>query len=373
LEVVFGLVAALCFSLGTVIEQQVACTASEEEARQAGFLLRLARRPRWLAGIASDALGFVAQGVALAIGRLVVVQPLLSTTVVFALPLGAKLGHRRVVRRELVAALAVTGGLGVFLVVADPKGGREDATTAAWIVSFVVSAGICAALALAARGRTPARRAGLLGAASGILFGLCAALTKGTVERLDEGVLDVLAHWHLYALIAVGYAAMSLSQSSLQSGALGTSVATENSLDPVTSLLLGVFAFDETIHEDPAGLLAALVAFAVMIAGIVSLTISPPGTKRSASVMSASCRSSVAARPRRRTKVRPWANGRATPPAHSAGRTFLRVTRTARSVSIPAFSPGRRRTCRSPEGASIRCSASTGKRPARSRRLARGR
>jgi drug/metabolite transporter (DMT)-like permease len=271
MDVVLALVAALCFSLGTVLQQQVASTASEEEARQAGFLLRLARRPRWLAGIASDAVGFAAQAAALAIGRLVVVQPLLATSVVFSLPLGAKLGHRRVVWRDMIAALAVTAGLGVFLVVADPTGGREDATTAAWIVSFAGAAVVCAGLALAARGQPPARRAGLIGAAAGILFGLSAGLTKATVERLDDGVLEVFTSWHVYALVVVGYASMSLSQRSLQTGALAPAVATQMSLDPITSLLLGIFAFDETVHEDAVGLIAALVAFVVMIAGIVRL------------------------------------------------------------------------------------------------------
>ena len=274
MDVVLALAAALCFSLGTVLQQQVAAKASEEEARQAGFLLRLARRPRWLAGIAADALGFVAQAAALGIGRLVVVQPLLSTAVVFALPLGAKLGGRKVVRRDMVAALAVTAGLAVFLVVADPTGGKEDATTTAWIVSFVIAAVVCGALTLAGRGRPPAARAGLIGAAAGILFGLSAALTKATVEQLDDGVLEIFVHWHLYALIVVGYVSMSLSQSSLQTGALAPSVATQMSLDPIASLLLGILAFDETVHEDPAGLVAALAAFVVMIGGIVTLAAS---------------------------------------------------------------------------------------------------
>jgi drug/metabolite transporter (DMT)-like permease len=283
MEVVLALAAALLYSLGTVLQQQVASTASEEEARRAGFLLRLARRPRWLAGIAADALGFAAQAAALAVGRLVVVQPLLATTVVFSLPLGAKLGGRRVARRDMVAALAVTAGLAVFLVVADPTGGRDDAATAAWIVSFAAAAVLCAALAFAARGRPPARRAGLLGAAAGILFGLTAALTKATVERLDDGLLEVLADWHLYALLVVGYAATSLSQSSLQTGALAPSVATQLSLDPIASLLLGILAFDETVHEDTAGMIAALAAFAVMIAGIVRLAVTqqePAGEPR---------------------------------------------------------------------------------------------
>jgi drug/metabolite transporter (DMT)-like permease len=270
-DVVLALAAALVFSLANVLQQEVASTASEEEARRPGFLLQLARRPRWLAGIAADALGFALQAAALAVGRLVVVQPLLATTVVFSLPLGAKLGGRRVVRRDMVAALAVTAGLAIFLVVADPSGGREDATAAAWIVSFGVAAVVCAALTLAARGRPPARRAGLVGAAAGILFGLTAALTKATVERLDDGLLEVLTDWHLYALLVVGYAATSLAQTAFQTGVLAPAVATQMCLDPIASLLLGIFAFDETVHEDPAGLVAALAGFAVMIVGIVSL------------------------------------------------------------------------------------------------------
>ena len=61
MDVGLALAAALLFSLGTVLQAQVASQASEEEARGAGFLLQLARKPRWLAGIAADAGGFVAR------------------------------------------------------------------------------------------------------------------------------------------------------------------------------------------------------------------------------------------------------------------------------------------------------------------------
>jgi drug/metabolite transporter (DMT)-like permease len=277
MDVALALAAALLFALGTVLQQQVAATASEEEARGAGFLLRLARRPRWLAGIAADALGFVAQAAALGLGRIVVVQPLLATSVVFALPLSARLEHKPVSRPEILAALAVTAGLGAFLVLADPEGGVENASAVAWIVSLAVAAVICGALVVAARGRAPVHRAAMLGTAAGILFALSAALTKSTVEQLDEGVLTVFEHWHVYALIVVGYVSMTLSQASLQTGALAAAVATQMSLDPVASLFLGTLAFEETIHDSTAAAVAALAAFAVMIAGIAFLALRRPG------------------------------------------------------------------------------------------------
>ena len=84
LAVLLSLAAAFLFAAGTVLQQQVATDATDEEALGAGFLLQLARKPRWLAGIAIDGLGFVCQAIALGVGRLVVVQPLLAMTVVFA-------------------------------------------------------------------------------------------------------------------------------------------------------------------------------------------------------------------------------------------------------------------------------------------------
>jgi drug/metabolite transporter (DMT)-like permease len=271
-----ALAAALLFSLGTVLQQQVAAQASEEEARGAGFLLRLARQPRWLAGIVADGLGFVAQAAALSLGRIVVVQPLLATSVVFALPLGARFERKPVSRPEILGALAVTAGLGAFLVLADPGGGVDNASATAWVVSFAVAAVLCGALTLSARGRAPVHRAALLGTAAGILFALSAALTKATVEQLDDGVLAVFEHWQLYALVVVGYVSMTLSQASLQAGALAAAVATQMALDPVASLFLGTLAFKETIHDDTGALLAALVAFAVMVGGIAFLALRRP-------------------------------------------------------------------------------------------------
>jgi len=273
MEVALALTAALLFALGTVLQAQVASQSSEEEAGSANFLVALARKPRWLAGIAAAALGFVAQAWAPGIGKLVVVQPLLATAVVFALPLGAKLGGRRISVREIVAALAVTAGLGAFLVVADPTGGVDNANAAEWIGSFAVCGGVSLALVVASRGRSPVHRAALMGTAAGILFALAAALTKATVDELDEGVLAVFENWHVYALVVVGWVSMTISQRSLQTGALAPAVATQMAFDPIVSVALGVLAFEESIHETSSTAVLALIAFAVMIAGLVVLAL----------------------------------------------------------------------------------------------------
>jgi drug/metabolite transporter (DMT)-like permease len=269
--VALGLLAALLFALAVVLQQRVAARADAEAAAEPGFLLQLARQPIWVLGVAVDALGYVCQAIALAIGKLVVVQPLLAASMVFALPLGALLSDQRVGRREVLGALAVTGGLTIFMIVSNPAGGRDDASVGGWLVAGGIIAGACAALVMAARGRRPALRAALLGSAAGFALALAAALTKATTDRLDEGLWEVVADWHVYALLVVGYLSLALSQASLQTGVLAPAMATTMSFNPLVSLALGTLLLGEQLHESAAGVVASLLAFAVVVAGITVL------------------------------------------------------------------------------------------------------
>jgi drug/metabolite transporter (DMT)-like permease len=277
MDVLLALAAAFCFALGTVLQQKAAVDSTEAEALRAGFLLRLARRPVWLAGIGIDALGFGFQAWALGIGRLVVVQPLLAATVVFALPLGARITNQHVTRRDVLGAIAVTVGIGAFLVIGNPSGGRDDAPLRAWLVAGAVVAAICGALVLAAiRESRPRVKAALFGSATGILFAVSAALTKATVDQLGEGFVHLVTDWHIYGLIAVGYVSMTLSQIALQTGALAPAIATQMALDPIAAVPLGIFVFHETLNATPLAIAGCTAAGALIVAGLLALASSRP-------------------------------------------------------------------------------------------------
>jgi drug/metabolite transporter (DMT)-like permease len=262
-EYLLALAAALLFALGTVLQQKASLDdPSTAEGSGAGLLVRMARKPVWLAGILADAFGFVAQAVALTIGRIAVVQPLLVTSVVFALPLGARLTGQKVGRREIWAAVVVTAGLAVFLIVADPGGGRDDAPLHQWLIAFAGFGGASVLLVLAARNAAPRIKAALLGTATGLLFGLSAALTKAVGDQFEEGVLTIFADWHLYALIVVGYASMTLNQLALATGALAPAVATAMAFDPIASVILGMTLLQESLHPSALSAVAALAALA---------------------------------------------------------------------------------------------------------------
>ena len=271
MDVVLALVAALFFALGTVLQQRAGMD-EPKGGSDSGLLLRMVRRPVWLAGIAIDGLGFVAQAIALTIGRLAVVQPLLVSAVVFALPLGAKITGQRVRPIDIGAAVLVVGALIAFLLITNPSGGRDDAPIRAWLIAGGVFAAVCTPLVLLARHAPPARRAALLGSAAGILFGLTAALTKAVCDQFADGAFHIFAHWHLYALIVVGYISLTFSQLALSTGALAPAAATSMGLDPIASVILGITLFDETIAETPIGIVVTALSLAAALAGVAILS-----------------------------------------------------------------------------------------------------
>jgi len=269
-DIVLALVAALFFAFGTVLQQR-AGLEKPAESKGAGLLVAMAKRPVWLAGIAADAVGFVCQAVALAIGRLAVVQPLLVATVVFALPLGARFTGQRVRRIDVFAALLVVGALIAFLTIADPSGGSDDAPLGQWLVAVGVCAAVCVPLVLLGQHGSAPRRAAALGTATGVLFALSAAFTKVVADQVGDGLFEVFVHWHVYALVVVGYASMTLNQLALNTGSLAPAVATSLAFDPITSVLLGVTLLSESLHTSPLGIAGTVAALGAALAGMAIL------------------------------------------------------------------------------------------------------
>jgi drug/metabolite transporter (DMT)-like permease len=269
-EVALALTSALLFALGSVLAQKAGVDAPSAGAHS-GLLLRMARRPLWLVGITADSLGFVAQATALGIGRLAVVQPLLVTSVVFALPLGARISGQRVRRGDLGAAVLVVIALVAFLTIASPAGGRSEAPLSEWLIVAAVCTALCAPLVLAGRRGPAPRRAALLGSATGILFALSAALTKAVVDELHSGILPVITSWELYALAVVGYASMTLNQLALNTGALAAAVASSTALDPIASVILGLTLFRESLHASSIQALGTVIALGAALLGMAVL------------------------------------------------------------------------------------------------------
>lgn len=262
--------AALCYALASVLQHQAATAEPPHLSLRPSLLLCLLKRPRWLIGVAADIVAFALQVVALDRGSLVLVQPLLVSGLLFALPLAAILEGRRMRATEWLGAGELAVGLSVFLVVANPSSGRPETSGVGW--ALVLGATLVPAVAMVALSGPPGRRrAMMLGAATGLLYGLTAALTKATAHLFDDGVVQALGHWEPYVLVAIGLGGMLTAQSAFQAGSLGSSLPLITAVDPVASILIGALAFQEGMNNTGAAPLVEVLALAVMVAGIVNL------------------------------------------------------------------------------------------------------
>ena len=91
-----ALASAGLFAVGSAVQHQAALALPLAATGPVRLVLQLARRPGWLLSNLSIIAGVVLHGVALSLGALVVVQPLLVTGLLFAMPISARLHRTRV-------------------------------------------------------------------------------------------------------------------------------------------------------------------------------------------------------------------------------------------------------------------------------------
>lgn len=266
MPVLAALGAALLYATASVFQQRAAGEAPAERSLRLRLLVGLIARPLWVIGIVADGAGFVLQFIALDNGSLVLVQPLLVSGLLFALPFGAAFTHRRLTPSEWLGSAATVAGLSLFLVVASPGPGHDQASDLAWIITGVCTLVPIAVMIAVSRSTSGAVRAGLLAAAGGVFYGLAAALIKVTAQEFHSGIVHTLtSNWEPYALVVCAVVAMVVVQSAFQAGPLRWSLPTLTVVDPVVSVVIGALALGErisTVGPAPALEIIGLIAMA---------------------------------------------------------------------------------------------------------------
>jgi drug/metabolite transporter (DMT)-like permease len=271
LAVALAVAASVCFAVAAVTQQRAAARLPSQRAFDPAVLLRLIRRPACLAGLTAVIAGFVLQAAALGLGRLVVIEPVLATSLLFALALAARRDRRRLRRPEWAAALAVVAGLAVFLAAGQPAGGQRTAGAAALGLAAVAAAvlvGACAALA----GRFAApRRALVFGIGAGVAAGVTDALVKSVAVVAAGHVLSLAADVRPYLLIAVGLLTFTIQQNGYRAAGLAAFLPAFAVMEPVIGALLGLIIYHERLSGRPGQMVVELVACAVATWGIARL------------------------------------------------------------------------------------------------------
>ena len=267
---VLAILASASFALAATLWQR-ATMGSEFAGGNPKAFASLLTNTVWLAGLGAQLVGVVLQAAALDRGRVAIIQPLLVTTVIWAMPLGYFLTNQTITRRQILGAGVVVVGLAVFASFGDPAGGLDNAPGSAWLSAFVILGAICACLLLFGRRGDLSAQAAVYGTIAGILYGVSATLMKPVVEQLhSDGVASVLGGWELWVMAIGGLGGFYIQQLSLATGKLVTSVATVSVTNPVVSVLLGVLVLQERLDQPPAWhVVLAIVGLALALFGAV--------------------------------------------------------------------------------------------------------
>jgi drug/metabolite transporter (DMT)-like permease len=272
--VLVALLAAVFSGLGIVVRQRATMEVPQEQGVSTTMVKTLLRKRLWWAGTAVSIAGYACQALALTYGSLLLVQPLLVSSLLFALPISARLAHRSVTPSEWGWALVLTVALAVFVLVAQVRSDSEDyrASVLAWSLVPLVAVPLVVGCVLVAARTGGRRRAVLLAVAVAVLFGVVAVLTKITTHLASEGgIAAALTVPAPYLLIVLAVAAAVVQQSAFHAGALQTSVPTMLVLEPLVAVLLGVVVLGEHLAVSGPAAVALPVAVVAMAAATIAL------------------------------------------------------------------------------------------------------
>ena len=86
-------------------------------------------------GMGADVGGYVFEALALGVGTLVLVQPILSTSLLLSMFLGGVINGRHISRAGWTAAVVLAMGVGVFLYMVAPTQGIQVASNRSWLIA----------------------------------------------------------------------------------------------------------------------------------------------------------------------------------------------------------------------------------------------
>jgi drug/metabolite transporter (DMT)-like permease len=272
--VLIAVAAAIAFGWSTAAMHSSAFNSPEHVGTLPSILRHVIGQPRWLSGMAASLLGLVLHAYALSLGSLVVVQPIVSTGLLWALGFGELLARRRPTASIIAWALVMASGLALFFATDESSSGRRTPTPGAAAVILTAGAVVVAVSWLLAP-RVSEKRAGiLLGAAAGVVFGLVAGTLKATTAT--TGVVALFTDWPVYVLLALGAAGFSLNQAAYNKVPLAQSLPILNIVNPIVALTYGVAAFSER-PTGSAGIVGAeLAGLAATLVGVFMLAREEP-------------------------------------------------------------------------------------------------
>lgn len=267
--------AALSNALTSILQRMGVENAPDEDTLRLRLLTHAMKRGVWLLGFAFMVSSFLLQAVALHLGTLSQVQPILTAELLFLVLILGVWFRFQIGRREWLGCLAASGGLAGFLVFAEPGRGTQVPTALGWIVVGSICGGTgVLAVTLALRGPRW-WRAAMFGAAGAIGFAFTASLMKTVGNYVATDWTQVFVHWQFYGLAVCGVVSLFLAQNAFHAGPIAASQTALVLVNPMASLAIGIGLFGDNLRTSGAFGPLEVLLLLMMFAGATSLAHSP--------------------------------------------------------------------------------------------------
>jgi drug/metabolite transporter (DMT)-like permease len=275
--VVYLLAAACALSnaLASVLQRMGVEDAPEADTLKLSLLTHALKRGVWLLGFVFIVTTFLLQIVALHLGRLSQVQPILTAELLFLVILLATWFRFHVGWREWFGCVAAAGGLAGFLVFAQPGGGSDVPTNFEWIVAGSVCGGVALLATLSALRGPRWWRAAAFGVAGAVGFAFTASLTKTMSDYIATDWVHMFSHWQTYGVAVCGVLSLFLTQNAFHAGPIAASQTALVLVDPLASIALGIGLFGDSLRTAGAYGPLEAISLLIMFVGVASIAYSP--------------------------------------------------------------------------------------------------
>jgi drug/metabolite transporter (DMT)-like permease len=276
MTLILAFASSLFFAAAYVMQYHEAHEAPRRLFLSPRLLVELAHHRIWVGGIIAMLIGDGLQAAALGVGSLAVVEPVLTASLLFALPISAAWRRERLQRSEWVGAVMVSAGLGLVLGIGTPTNGSADMGAYEWLLVGLTSWGLATTLVAAGlRTPWPSYRAALIGAGAGVLFGLQDALTRYCLHWIGKDFWHLVLSWQPYVLLLTAVYGLTLAQSAYEAGSLSASLPPMAIGEPIIGMLIGVVALKEHLDTSAVALTFEALGALVMVWGAWLLARSP--------------------------------------------------------------------------------------------------
>jgi drug/metabolite transporter (DMT)-like permease len=272
-SLVAALTAALCYGIASVM-QAIAVRAASRRSAEAvskggegvdpGLLVRMLRQGLFLASMAIDFTGFIAQLVALRRLPIFAVQAIIAANLAVTAVFAAWLMHMRLKLREWLAVAGVVAGVALLELSAGTQGAaRVGSEFELGLIVAIAAVGLSgfAVARLSDPVRTPA-----LGAIAGLGFAVLAVAAR---ILPGFGPLQLIKSPAAYTLAAAGIVSFLLYATALEGGSVTTATAALVLTETIPPAVVGVMFLGDTTRHG----LTAVAALGFVLAVLCALAL----------------------------------------------------------------------------------------------------